>query len=53
MTLNETLLSLAINSWINGNRVVWTGANLSGANLIDARIVIGGREFRAVEEADQ
>ena len=38
MTRNETLLSLAVNSWINGNRVVWLGANLSYANLTRANL---------------
>jgi uncharacterized protein YjbI with pentapeptide repeats len=33
MTRNDTLISLAVNSWINGGRVVWPGADLRGANL--------------------
>jgi len=36
MTLNDTMISLAVNSWINGGRVVWPSANLSGADLSHA-----------------
>lgn len=41
MTRNDTIASLAVNSWINGGRVVWPKANLrwaglSGCNLIGA-----------------
>jgi hypothetical protein len=36
MTRNDTMISLAVNSWINGGRIVWPGADLSGANLIGA-----------------
>ncbi|MCA3750570.1 MAG: pentapeptide repeat-containing protein [Phenylobacterium sp.] len=33
LTRDETIASLAVNSWINGGRVVWPGADLSRANL--------------------
>ena len=31
MTRDDTIASLAVNSWINGDRVFWPDANLSGA----------------------
>jgi uncharacterized protein YjbI with pentapeptide repeats len=49
MTRNDTMISLAVNSWINGNRVVWPdadlryadlrGANLIGADLSEANLI--------------
>jgi len=33
MTRNDTIASLAVNSWINGDLVVWPKANLREANL--------------------
>jgi len=39
MTRIDTFLSLAVNSWINGNRVVWPGADLRGADM-------GGADLR-------
>ena len=42
MTRDDTMISLAVNSWINRDRVVWpeadlTGADLRWADLIDAK----------------
>jgi uncharacterized protein YjbI with pentapeptide repeats len=39
MTRNGTMISLAVNSWINGGRVVWPNANLSGAYLSGAYLI--------------
>ena len=39
MTRNDTLISLAVNSWINGGRIVWPGANLFRANLRNAGLI--------------
>jgi uncharacterized protein YjbI with pentapeptide repeats len=60
MTRNDTFLSLAVNSWINGNRVVWPGADLRGADLrgadpgdaklSGARVTIGNRTFTLTRE---
>jgi uncharacterized protein YjbI with pentapeptide repeats len=33
MTRNDPQLSLAVNSWINGGRIVWPGADLRYSNL--------------------
>jgi len=64
---NDTIASLAVNSWING-RVVWpeaylSGANLRGANLRGAylseaylsgvEIAVGNRTFRLTDGAAQ
>ena len=65
MTRKDTIASLAVNSWINGDRVVWPkadlpGANLRGAdlsvadltgcNLRGAKITLGNRTFMLAEE---
>ena len=65
MTRDEIIVSLAVNAWINGGRVVWpkadltdailteaslTGANLYGADLIGACITLGNRTLTLTEE---
>ena len=56
MNRNDTIASLAVNAWINRNRVVWQGADLSGANLRGAdlrgaKIALGNRTFTLNEGA--
>ena len=38
MTRNDTITSLAVNSWINGGRIVWPGADLRDAYLTGASL---------------
>jgi uncharacterized protein YjbI with pentapeptide repeats len=38
MTRNDTIASLAVNSWINRDHVIWPNADLTGANLIRANL---------------
>jgi hypothetical protein len=47
MTRKDTMISLAVNSCFNGNRVVWPGANLFGANLRDANL--NGADLRRAD----
>jgi len=47
MTRNETIASLAVNAWISGGRVVWPGADLTGADLFVADLS-GANLFGAV-----
>ncbi|MFN8992548.1 MAG: pentapeptide repeat-containing protein [Pseudomonadota bacterium] len=55
MTRNDTIASLAVNSWINGDLVVWPKANLREANLRradlrGATITLGNRTITPSEE---
>ena len=55
MNRSDTIASFAVNSWINGGRVIWPeadlrGANLYGADLCESRITLGNRTFRLTTE---
>ena len=55
MSRSDTIASFAVNSWINGGRVIWPeadlrGANLYGADLCESRITLGNRTFRLTTE---
>jgi uncharacterized protein YjbI with pentapeptide repeats len=39
MTRSDTIIGLAVNSWINGDRVIWPGADLSQCDLSGTDLV--------------
>jgi len=48
----DTIASLAVNSWINGDRVVWPDANLSGASLYVANLLDADLRWADLRGAD-
>ena len=60
MSRKDAIASFAVNSWINGGRVIWPEADLYaadlrwadlyGADLCESRITLGNRTFRLTTE---
>jgi uncharacterized protein YjbI with pentapeptide repeats len=52
MTRNDTIASLAVNSWINRNRVVWPECDLSDAELRGCDLTGADLDWASLTECD-
>jgi uncharacterized protein YjbI with pentapeptide repeats len=52
MSRDDTIASLAINSWINGGRVDWPGADLRWADLTECDLTGADLGWANLREAD-